>query len=111
MTNAPIFEVNGNSVNDLERAQWLRDIYAAACQHVRNCEEPLHEACYWPGSIKKIDHRPINLTIYWSDAISMSCFRWAFEAAWNALGDDTPVVHVAMDELREAEFDPDDLPY
>jgi len=105
MTKAPIFEVHGNTENDLERAQWLRDIYAAACQHVRDRDEPLHEVCYWPGSIEKIDHTPITMIVYWSDAIGMSCFHWAFEAAWDDLGDDTPVQHIAMDDLHDGEFD------
>lgn len=106
MAKEPIFEVNGDSENDLERAQWLRDIYAAACQRVRDHDEPLHEACHWPGSIEKIDHTPISLTVFWFDAVSMSCFRWAFERAWESLGDDTPVLHLAMDELHEYERDP-----
>jgi gluconate kinase len=46
VTERPIIEVNGNSDNDLERAQWLHKIYDAACQHVRDRDEPVHEVCY-----------------------------------------------------------------
>jgi hypothetical protein len=45
------------------------------------------------------------MRVYWSDAISMSCFRWAFDAAWNDLGDDTPSEHIAMDDLHDRDSD------
>ena len=98
MIDFPIIEVQDRSDNNDERTLWLRGIYDAADACVQNCEEPMHEVCYWPGSITRINYTSAKITVYWSDAISLGCFGWAFTAAWSDLGDGTAVGHVAMDD-------------
>ena len=98
MIDFPIIEARGGSNNEEERTSWLRGIYEAANARVQNCEEPMHEVCYWPGSIRRVVYASARTTVYWSDAISLSCFGWAFAAAWSDLGDGTAVEHVAMDD-------------
>jgi hypothetical protein len=103
MTEIPVIDVHGETATDLARAVWLRSIFDATAQLVRNHEEPLHEVCYWPGSIAKMDFTPDVLTIFWSDAVMAGCFGWAFRNAWSELGDDTPVEHVFLDDIYDAE--------
>lgn len=102
MSQNPLFDVHGNSENDLQRLQWLRDIFDATGKHVSTADEPAHEVCHWPGSIVKIDYTPELMTVSWSDSISLGCFGWAFMAAWRDIGDDTPVEHLALDEIDDA---------
>ncbi len=103
MTERPEIDVHGNTANHLEQAGWLLSIYEATRENVLRRDEPLHEICYWPGAITKMDFIPESLFIFWSDGVMMGCFRWAFDAAWAELGDDTPVEHVAMDDIEDAE--------
>ena len=103
MTDYPVFDVHGDTEKDLERLQWLRDIFEATDRNVSEADEPAHEVCYWPGAIEKIDHKDEIMTVYWSDGVSIGCYGWAFNEAWSDLGDDTPVVFVATDDIDDAE--------
>jgi len=105
MTDTPIIDVHGDTTMHRERAQWLRSIFDATEQKIRDCEEPLHEICYWPGAITKMDFTPEVLTIYWSDGVMSGCFGWAFRAAWAELGDGTPVKHILLDDISDAEWE------
>ena len=103
MTDIPVIDVHGETATDLARAAWLRSIFDATNQRVREHKEPFNEVCYWPGSIAKMDFTPEVLTIFWSDGVMAGCYGWAFEAAWSELGDDTPVEHIYLDDIADAE--------
>lgn len=104
MERCPTIEVTEGAEDFDDRIERLRSVFAASYQHVKECREPLHEVCYWPGSIAKMVDNIENVTIYWDDAVCICCFRWAFDRAWNELGDDTPVKHISIDCLSDDEF-------
>ena len=103
MTQIPIIAVHSEVTNATGRAQQMREIFECAARHVASDKEFRNEAWYWPGSIVRIECMPDVVTVHWSESVVLGCFQPAFAAAWDELGDDTPVAHIATDDLNDTD--------